>query len=302
MSPELEQCLYTEFPMLYRMRHLDSPDMCCGWGGIQCKDGWFDLIRGLSLQIVEYANQHHLDPLITKVQKHGGVLMFKVDCHNDYIQKLCKQEAMRSVNVCEICGEPGNFESYQPYDIMVCCPKHVVERDDRPLNEDEIEKLQLFNDRLRELELQILSEGRRNINLLEKRIADPQDPLDDFEIEADLHFILRETDPDYREDDDNFLTKRVIWIPKSISEESIYERDISDWSESGRSFGIANHCYTFHDLYDHSHGPGQQQLSLRDILRIGTIWIDIDIAGQMYRDILKNEWVSYKFERGTNKG
>jgi hypothetical protein len=29
MSPELEKRLYSEFPLLYRMRHLKNPDM---WG------------------------------------------------------------------------------------------------------------------------------------------------------------------------------------------------------------------------------------------------------------------------------
>lgn len=288
MSPELEQRLYTEFPMLYRMRHIDSPYVCCGWKGIDCKDGWFDLLRNLSLQIVEYANQHHLDPLITRISRRMGALRVEVDSDDDHIKGLCQQALNASRNICEVCGEPGEFSHDAPFDIKVCCWKHIVEY--RPLTKCDIEKLTIFNETLRKLEQEIAEEGRKHVELLARRVADPLDPLDDFEIEAVVSFYLREDDPAWRDDEDNILTKRPYDIPKNPEKKQKKQYDVEDWNDRPGGWGIPNHCWMFHDLYDHEYGSGQQRLSMHDILRIGKIWIDIDIQAQMFRNEVY-EWM-----------
>ncbi len=282
MSPELEQRLFDEFPMLYRMRHVNSPNVCCGWKGVDCKDGWFDLLRNVSLQIVAYAKHNHLDPLITQIGRRAGALRVEVDCNDSHIKDLCMQALAASRNVCEVCGEPGAFSHDAPFDIKVCCPRHEVE--DRPLTQNEIEKLTAFNEMLRKLEVEIAVEGKKHVEVLARRVADPLDPLDDFEIDAVVSFYLREDDPAWRDDDDNILTKRSYWhIPKN-PDEAISRYDGTDWNDRPGSRGIQNHCWTFHDLYDHEYGPGQQRLPMHDILRIGLICIEIEIQAQMFRN------------------
>ncbi|MBW8066451.1 MAG: hypothetical protein GJU73_03310 [Ferrovum sp.] len=284
MSPELEQRLYSEFPLLYRMRHLENPDMCSGWKGIRCNDGWFDLIRTLSREIVDYSHQHHLDPMVVEVLRRGGALrMVLDDGADDHIRKLCREALEKSCRICEICGESGEFVPDQPYNIRVCCSKHAVEKDDSPLTEEEVSRLRRFNQKMFELQREIVDEGHRHVKVLSGRVADPLDPLDDFEIEAKVTFCLREDDSEFREDDDNILTGRKYYIPKDSAEESHFY-SAADWGISAMHVGIENHCYIFHDLYDHSWGPGRQQLSFRDILRIGQIWIDIEIQAQIFRD------------------
>lgn len=282
MSPEQAQHLYTEFPMLYRMRHIDSPSVCCGWKGIDCKDGWFELLQNLSSQIVAYANLHHLDPLITRIRRRAGALCVEVDCDDDHIQDMCQQALVNSRLVCEVCGEPGAFSHDAPFDIKVCCHRHEVE--DKPLSQDEIFKLSVFNEMLRKLENEIAVEGKKHVEVLARRVADPLDPLDDFEINAVVCFYLREDDPAYRDDDDNILTKRSHYrVPKNTEEENT-RLDSTDWNDRQGGWGIPNHCWMFHDLYDHEYGPGQQRISMHDILRIGLIWINIEIQAQMFRN------------------
>ena len=41
---------------------------------------------------------------------------------------------------------------------------------------------------------------------LSKRVADKEDILDDYEIELELRFILKEDDKEFKDDDDNFIT------------------------------------------------------------------------------------------------
>lgn len=281
MTPELEKRLYIEFPLLFRMRFLDNPNVGSSWQGIQCKDGWFDLIRNMSCQIAEYANHNHLDPVFTKIGKRLGKLRVDVDCDDDHIKRLCQQAMAASCNICEVCGETGDFSLEAPLDIKVCCPAHKIE--DRPLTQDETEQLKTFNETLRKLEYEIAIEGRKQVESLSRRVAEPNDPLDDFEIEAVVSFYLHEGDPSYRDDEDNILTKRIIQIPK-IPAKSDSPIDVTDWNDRPDNWGIPHHCWLFHELYDHEYGLGQQRLSIQDILRIGLIWIDIDIQVQMFRN------------------
>lgn len=284
MSSELEKRLCEEFPLLLRMSHLESPDMCCGWMGIRCHDGWYDLIRDLSKKIMEHADRKHLDPMVRKISSRSSLLTFEVDGADEHILDLCEKAREESSRICEFCGEPGNFAPNPPYEIRVCCPKHVVFRDDRPLTPGEVFRLSLFNQRMYGLQKEITQEGQRQVKVLAARVADPLDPLDDFEIEAKIFFSLRCDDPDYREDDDNFLTGRRYRIRKDPDEATLFDLS-DDWGVGESHFGVENHSYIFHDLYDHGYGPGQQELSPRDILRIGDAWVEIEIKVQMFRKL-----------------
>lgn len=285
MSHELEKRLCQEFPLLFRRSHLESSYMCSGWRGIECHDGWYELIRGLSKNITEHANRNHLDPMVKKITSRGALLEFVVRGADEYILDLCKKAYEESSYICEICGAPGSLAPCPPNEIRVCCPDHVVVKDDRPLTLEEVSGLRLFNQRMYGLQKEITQEGQRHVKILAERIADPLDPLDDFEIEAKVFFSLREDDPEYRNDDDNFLTTRYYHIRKWPDEDTTMFDLSIDWGVGERHFGVENHSYIFHDLYDHAYGPGQQQLSPRDILRIGEAWIDIVITAQMFRKV-----------------
>ena len=55
------------------------------------------------------------------------------------------------------------------------------------------------------------------------------------------------------------------------------------------------HCWLFHDLYSHSYGSYQgnddmKELSLQDCLRVGSIWVDIEVRHQAFLDIDSGEW------------
>lgn len=57
------------------------------------------------------------------------------------------------------------------------------------------------------------------------------------------------------------------------------------WHEEVDSSLLEGPCYLFHDLYCNSFRSGSQRLSMRDILRIGDVWIDIGIQAQMFRSL-----------------
>lgn len=281
MSPELEQILYSEFPMLYRLHHRDIPDMCCGWDGIECHDGWFELLRGISNDIVEYAKTNHLDPVVTRVSRFHGALRMQIDGGDNTLLMIIVKAIELSSRVCEICGAPGRYIPLAPYDMEVRCESHSIEKDRTPLSESEISALRRVNDQLRALTVEMKEEALRQVQILEGRVADSTDPVDDFCIDVEVKFILSDDDPEYREDDDNILASRSYLFGRKSAELWGDTR----WEEQGRDFGVKNHCYLFHELYDHGYGSGQHKIGMRDILRIGDAWVDVVVRNQMYRKL-----------------
>ena len=156
---------------------------------------------------------------------------------------------------------------------------------------EEVDRLVRLNERLGFLQRYLDETGPALCAPMAARVADPDDPLDDFEIEAILHFMLCEDDPEYDEDSDAFLTERRFSMKADHSD----SRQGIDYRETVRRFpGQLNqipHCWLFHDLYDHSYGPEQPALSLADCLRIDQIWVRIVVEHQATLDLKTGTWL-----------
>ena len=148
--------------------------------------------------------------------------------------------------------------------------------DEKTLNDAEISQLLALNRRLRAINPLLRSIANDVTPRLEAKLADPNDPMYDYEIEARLDFILREDDPDYAEDDDNILTTRSESLKCLKS-----DRDMNFSEGIGPGALEAEpHCWRFHDLYDHEYGEDAPCLSFHDCLRVGKIFIDIQVWQQ----------------------
>jgi hypothetical protein len=152
------------------------------------------------------------------------------------------------------------------------------------LTDADIQQLLALNRQLRGIAPFLMSVADDVRPCLEGKLADPNDSMYDYEIEARIDFILREDDPEYDEDDDNILTTR---------EDSLkYQRDecrTDDCERMGpERLRAEPHCWQFHDLYDHDYGDESPSLSFRDCLRIGKILIDVQV------------WQQYSFDAATS--
>ena len=169
---------------------------------------------------------------------------------------------------------------------------NTVAADKHEFTVDEINQLISFNQRLAELELYLCDLGSKECTQLDARVADPNDPLDDYEIEAILYFILGEDDPDFDEDEDNFLTQRHISLKRI---DRVYGLgDEVDHREPYRNFpeGLkeVRNCWLFYDLYTNSRGLEQPSITLRDCLRVDSIWVDVAVHHQATMDIESGKW------------
>ena len=162
---------------------------------------------------------------------------------------------------------------------------------------DEIEELLRLNHRLSELELYLCDLSAKECIHLAGRVSDINDPLDDYEIEATLYFTLREDDPEFDEDEDNFLAQRKISLKHLDRKWGLgdgQDHRVTVCHFPGALNEVA-HCWLFHDLYDHSYCLQQPALNLQDCLRVGTIWVDVAVRHQATLDIKSGKWQKYYF-------
>lgn len=114
--------------------------------------------------------------------------------------------------------------------------------------------------------------------------------MNDYEVEALIDYELREDDPEYDDTDDNPLASReenfnctVIFDPDQYWCELLPGQESAVYGEP--------HCRLFYDLYHNHYGGKRRSLSFQDCLRIGKIFIDVQVQQQYCFDLEKGEWI-----------
>ena len=143
------------------------------------------------------------------------------------------------------------------------------------LSPEQMLQLQQLNDRLATIEKQVKREAMNLNTQLRVRIHDLADWLMDYEIELEITFQLREDDPAYRDDDDNILATLREMLKDCDQDDfgiddGINHNDIFQHID-GHPMQEEFHCWLYHCLYDHTN------LWFDDMLRIGSIWVDIQV-------------------------
>lgn len=115
MDLEKQQLLLEKFPSVYQvMAHRPSKGEICEpitLFGVECGDGWFELIYNLSEKLEQY-NQQNQDCPIQAVQikeKYGELCFYTNHYGNDEMLKLVDETERKSSAVCEVCGKPGKL-------------------------------------------------------------------------------------------------------------------------------------------------------------------------------------------------
>lgn len=110
MSPDRTARLFAAFPHLYRGRHLPLTENLMSWG-LQCDDGWFDLVYHLSQQITDYAAHTPAvqDMMASEVKEKCGTLRFSVRGADAHIHTLIDAAEAQSWEMCERDGSPGRL-------------------------------------------------------------------------------------------------------------------------------------------------------------------------------------------------
>lgn len=73
--------------------------------GIECGDGWFDLIYNLS----EKLENLHQDLKVVQIKEKFGTLRYYLEVDTEESIKLIQEAENSSGNICEICGKSGTL-------------------------------------------------------------------------------------------------------------------------------------------------------------------------------------------------
>ena len=157
------------------------------------------------------------------------------------------------------------------------------------LNADEVERLLRLNRHLAKMEIFLNTLATTLTPALADQVADPSDPMDDFEIDAEMHYTLREDDPEWSEDSDNFLTSREEFLKPILCRYSMGD-DHRQFMPNLEAINTEPHCWSFHDLWDHEYGLAKPCVPLRDCLRLGKVWVDVLIRQQYWLNLDTGEW------------
>ena len=148
--------------------------------------------------------------------------------------------------------------------------------------------LDRLNKKLVEVEKNIKHRVKNLIKTGDAKVSDPNDWIEDYEIDCYITFILREDDPDYDDDDDNVLIEI-----QECSKHKDWEYGIGD-NRNYNDFRNAklhpmnkeHHCWLYWSLYDCTY------FGWDNILRIGSIWVDINIV---YQKVIELNHMGYGF-------
>jgi hypothetical protein len=124
---------------------------------------------------------------------------------------------------------------------------------------------------------------------MQAKVDNCRDPMWDYEIEAKIDYQLREDDPEYDENMDNYLSSRSEHLARRWGGENISE----DWrgSLTPEPFRHEPLSWLLHSLTEHGHGPEGLRVDARNCLRIGTVFLDIQVWWQYAFDVTEGKWV-----------
>ena len=100
MKQELQESLFKTYPKIFARRHMSKHHTAMCYG-IQCPDGWYDIIDTLCARIQSYSDQNGLICEANQVKSKFGGLRFYVTHSDSYIKGLLSMAEMMSLKIKE---------------------------------------------------------------------------------------------------------------------------------------------------------------------------------------------------------
>ena len=133
MKKELQDKLYEKYPKIFKQKDDDMTTTCLCWG-LECGDGWFDLIERLcdSLQF-HTDNNNYPQVEATQVKEKFGTLSFYTSGADEYLSGYINFVESMSATICETCGTNQNVTQTKGW-IKTICKKCLEEKEKKDDN------------------------------------------------------------------------------------------------------------------------------------------------------------------------
>jgi hypothetical protein len=126
MDQELQNTLFEKYPQLFSNTSKSRMESCMCWG-IECNDGWYELLSSVCWRIFQHEkniadrvrirnennkenDQSDLDYVPVKFdqikEKFGGLRIY-FSGGDDYVEGIISMAEEYSYKVCEVCGNSG---------------------------------------------------------------------------------------------------------------------------------------------------------------------------------------------------
>lgn len=179
----------------------------------------------------------------------------------------------------------ANTDTFQEYAPLL--PERALSVTD--MTPEQRVRLEKLNHQLIKIEKNIVSEALPQIKILQARVNDPDDWLQDYECDCKLRFSLRHDDASYDEEDSENVIVDLREYLKVLEDKEEHwgmadgnnHNEFEHWETHPMHSEF--HCWLFHCLYDHTH------IGWANILRIGEVWIDIQFILQRWEYRLGEE-------------
>lgn len=108
MSPELEQKLFDEFPLLFRGRSKPATESLMRYG-LEHGDGWYQIIYVMCKCIDSYVKEKNIDYEFIQIKEKFGTLRIYDNGGDDFIKTIISMVEFMSSVICEVTGRPGKL-------------------------------------------------------------------------------------------------------------------------------------------------------------------------------------------------
>ncbi len=118
MSPELQEQLFEKYPDLLPERRTEAPRTPLDERGIECRDGWFNLIKSTLEVIFQGQKWNNVGKVkVTQIKEKFGHLNIytsasRVLSNNTYVIGVLRMASNASFRVCEVCGNKAEFRDH----------------------------------------------------------------------------------------------------------------------------------------------------------------------------------------------
>jgi hypothetical protein len=106
MSPDLDRALCNAYPSLFRYRHSKASRRPIAFYGLECGDGWYDLLATLCDGLMGKAGEGKVPAILQVKEKFGQLRVYAVALTDEQGALIDAAEA-ESARICEHCGSPA---------------------------------------------------------------------------------------------------------------------------------------------------------------------------------------------------
>ena len=126
MLPEIESVLVQRHPKIFSVELSDSTRPATPWG-IQCHDGWFNILDTLCSCIQQYVDNNKKEQVTAReIKEKFGELRFYYDNGDEHIRGMVDLAETWSLRACEVCGEIGVRKKTKNGWVITRCDRHAI--------------------------------------------------------------------------------------------------------------------------------------------------------------------------------